>query len=135
LQNILANLPEYIYWTDQKGTLLGCNGGVLNYLGVESIDEIIGKTALEIGKLLKWQQGIAEALQKNNEEVIYTGIPKITEEIIFSTQGEKTVFLSHKAPLRNNKGKIIGMVGTSMNISALKESFENLQAEKQKAEK
>jgi len=134
-KNILANLPEYVYWTNRQGALLGCNQGVLNYFGIESIDEIIGKTALEIGKLLKWQKGIAEALHKNNEEVIYTGIPKTTEETIFSTKGEKTVFLSHKAPLRDNKGKIIGMIGTSMNISTLKKNIEILEAEKQKAEK
>ncbi len=134
-KNILANLPEYVYWTDQRGALLGCNQGVLNYFGVESINEIIGKTPLEIGRLLKWQKAITEALQKNNEEVIYSGIPKTIEEIIFSTKGERTVFLSHKAPLRNNKGKIIGMIGTSMDISALKKTLERLEIEKQKAEK
>lgn len=133
-ENIINYFPEYLYWTDTQGILLGCNDQVVRYLGFKSKKSLIGKTILEIGKLLRWGNNITKKIQKNNETVIKTGMEKTTEEMSISANGEKVVFLSHKAPLRNTKGKIIGMIGTSVNINVLKERYEKLRIIKEKAE-
>src|SRR5688572_12858164 len=57
-EHVLAQFPEYLYWTDTQGVFLGCNSQVANYLGFRSSHEIIGKTVSDIGQLLQWENSI-----------------------------------------------------------------------------
>lgn len=56
LDNILACIPEHLYWMDRNGVLLGCNDKQAQSFGVASREEVIGKDIAEIGARLGWSK-------------------------------------------------------------------------------
>ena len=67
---------------------------------------------------------------------IKTGENHIVEEELVLQDGRKVIYLSQKAPLCDSSGNIIGLIGTSMDITDHKDA-ERLQLENEvyKAEK
>lgn len=129
LDNILRILPSCIYWMDKNGCVLGCNEAQAKTFGMTS-DELIGKTIFDVAKKLGWDKSVPEAVHANNLEVIKNGKTVFFEEV----NGAGRTFLSHKAPLRNKNGKIIGLVGHSMEVSDMKRVEQELRQAKEKAE-
>jgi PAS domain S-box-containing protein len=65
----------------------------------------------------------AEAYRRDDWQVIESGQPKLLIEESQTTPAGKTItLLSSKLPLRDFKGKIIGMLGTYLDITARKEA-------------
>jgi len=130
LQNLIANLPCSVYWKDLNGVYLGCNNYMLAMAGVTSLEDVIGKTDFDFC----WHDH-AKQIQKVDQEVISTGNPKTTEEFPVLADGEQHVFLTTKIPLTNEKGEIIGVLGTSMDITHSKGFESELLQAKEEAQK
>lgn len=133
LENILALMPGHVYWVDSKGTYLGCNDNQAKSAGLPSRKEIISKRNQD----LPWnynQNMLPEALDKINTEVMETGRTITVEEPALLQDGTQVVFLSTKAPIRNRQGRIMGMVGISIDITERKKAEAALVIEKHKAE-
>ena len=79
----------------------------LNYAGVYSYDEVIGKTDAE----LIWSKHAA-LLMKNNAQIVDTEQPHIFIEPM-ALKDKTNNFLSCKKPLRLRNGKVIGIFGVS----------------------
>lgn len=128
-ENILALMPEHVYWKDLHGIYLGCNEGVAKSAGLKNRKDIVGKTDWE----MVW---VAEAERYNNNDkhVIATGESFVSEEAMQKVNGEKVLLLSNKVPLKNSGGKIIGILGISINITKLKETEASLRQAKEEAE-
>ncbi len=62
----------------------------------------------------------ADKILANNNEIMNSGLPKVIEEIGNLVDGDEKTFLSHKAPLRDDKDNIIGVLGISTDITAHK---------------
>ncbi len=102
-------LPAHIYWKDKEGVYLGCNQRQANSLGFKSPQEIIGKTDFD----LPCSEASSNACVENDKEVIETGMPKIVEEPTL-VDGKEGIVLSHKRPLKDSEGNIIGVLGVSI---------------------
>ena len=63
-----------------------------------------------------------------------TGIAKTLEEPLFNPDGTKTIWLSSKVPLFDVSGQVIGMLGTSLDITERKKTEEALNEAKIRAE-
>jgi PAS domain S-box-containing protein len=117
LDNIMANLPGHVYWTDEKNQCLGCNDQQAYELGLKNRHEIVG---LNISALQPPEN--AAIVIKNNNLVMKTGEEITTEENFKDINGVDKVYLSRKTPLKNKSGKIVGLLGISLDITAQKEA-------------
>lgn len=109
-------LPVPVYWHDINGVVLGINEHCLKAIGTSR--EIIGKTPYEF-----YPKEIAEHILKHNEQIIRSGeILSQEEQIADITTGKQKYFAAIKAPLYDHDGQVIGIVGTSIEITAEKEA-------------
>ena len=109
-------LPTPVYWLSKDGVVLGINEHCLKAIG--ATPDIIGKTPYEF-----YPNEIAKHIIQHNTEVIQTGKILSQEEPIEDiTTGEVKYFSSIKAPLHDDQGNIIGIVGSSIDITAEKEA-------------
>ncbi|EKE00873.1 MAG: Sensor protein [uncultured bacterium] len=125
LNNIMENLPEYIYWKDASLVYRGCNKHVSDYLSLPSPRNIVGKTDKDFG----WSKERIQVLYEIDKEILETGVPSIVEDIIPRPDGSQRIMLSSKTPLRDANNNVIGIVGISVDITDRKNA-EELQAEK-----
>jgi len=118
LKIVAPILPAPIYWEDTNSVLLGGNGPVIKATGALVAEAYVGKTLFEL-----YPEDMAAHIKRHNEEVMRTGNILSQEEMIRDiTTGEIKYFTAIKAPLRDDDGNIIGIVGTSVDITAEKEA-------------
>jgi len=133
LENIIALMPGHVYWVGKEGTYLGCNDNQAKSAGLKSRKEIIDKRNRD----LPWnfnRSVLPEALDQINAEVMETGRTIKIEEPALLREGMEAVFLSHKVPLWNEQGKIIGMVGISIDVTEAKKTEQELIIARNRAE-
>ncbi len=129
LESLIQSIPGVIYWKDTEGNYLGCNAYFLELAQLSSKDEVIGKTDFD----LIWKDQ-AITYRKHDRHVISTGESQVLEEEATKPNGEQGFFSVIKAPLRNDKGEIIGIVGTSMDITYRQKARKTLEKTKRMAE-
>ncbi len=117
LKNITRSLPQYVFWKDLKSIYLGCNKNYAQFVGLNSPEEIIGKTDEELNWLPMGHT--AETFQKGDQETI-KGYPITNqEEILVLPNGNKMITLVSKLPIIDND-KVIGIVGYFTDITEIK---------------
>ncbi len=116
LDSILAIAPGHIYWKNLKGEYLGCNDLHAMNAGLKNREKIIGLTDYD----MPWK-AYADSLRKIDVEVVKNGETIVVEEYARLSDGRETVWLSTKKPLWNKDGKVIGIIGSSIEITAQKE--------------
>lgn len=129
LENIIAHMPGHVYWKDKNGVYQGCNNRQAQSAGLQFGYEVIGKTDFD----LPWEKEQAELIRKNDRQIMETGETEVIEEII-QVKGKDAIFLSHKLPIRNKNGEIIGVLGMSVDITERKKIEAELNLAKEKAE-
>ncbi len=129
LKSVIEKLPGSIYWKDKHGVYLGCNEFVLKMAGVRHDKEIIGKTDFN----MPWKK-YAEELHAIDQQVLETELPIETEESPVLANGQQAIMLTHKAPLRDENGDVIGIIGVSVDITERKQMEALLEEAKNKAE-
>lgn len=129
LRNIIALMPGSVYWKDREGRLLGCNNNMAKMMQLNSPEEVYGKDDIElIGPEL------AVRIREIDNEVMSKDKPYWVEEKGENEMGEPAVYWTQKIPLHNREGKVVGLLGLSMDITDRKKMEEDLRAEKEKAE-
>ncbi|MCC2625247.1 MAG: hypothetical protein K0R14_1120 [Burkholderiales bacterium] len=131
LEEIAELIPAVFYWLDLEGRAVGYN--TLNWKMIRAPDEkyLIGKTVHDF-----YPKEIADTIQNGNKKVLKTGEIFQTEDMMVDFTSKRKYFSTARAPLRNRKGEIIGLVGTAIEITkekeAQKEMFNQIFAEKEK---
>ena len=117
LRTLIDSLPDAIYAKDTAGRKTMANPGDLSNLKCKTEAEVLGKSDFDF-----FPKEIAEKFQADDQKVM-EGEPVINrEEYFLSDQGEKRWLLTSKLPLRDQNGKIVGLVGIGRDITALKEA-------------
>ncbi|HLX52892.1 MAG TPA: PAS domain-containing sensor histidine kinase, partial [Aquella sp.] len=128
LNRVARMLPSPIYWEDTNSVILGANELVLQGTGANIANNYIGKTLYEL-----YPKEMADHIKLHNEEVMRTGKILAQEESIKDiTTGEVKYYIAVKSPLFDDDGTVIGLVGTSIDITDRKER-ERLEIEVHKA--
>jgi two-component system aerobic respiration control sensor histidine kinase ArcB len=127
--HIIDNLPEHIYWLDKDNRFLGCNATQAKDFGLKNSNEVVG---LHISNFQTGENAVK--LIANNNKILEEGISLSVEESFRNKNGENLLYLSKKVPLRNNRNKIIGLVGISIDITEQKKLEQTLREAKEAAE-
>ncbi len=123
LNNVMSNIPNYIFWKDSQSVYMGCNENFARLAGFECVEDVIGLT----DKDLSWSD-YADKLVADDKNVMESGSSLIQlEENIKTPGGEKLVVLTNKAPLCDANGSAFGILGTFIDITDRKLSEQKLQ--------
>ncbi len=127
-RKIIEKLPGNIWWKDKNLKYLGCNDRVIEVLDLASRKEFIGKDDHQL-----WNKEIADKLLEADLYVLKTGETINLEETIVQGDGSSAIMLTNKSPLYDDDRNIIGIVGTSTDITYRKELEKNLRDQREKA--
>jgi PAS domain S-box-containing protein len=119
LRSIIGKLPGHVYWTNEENVYLGCNDGQAQLLKLKSREEIIGKTNYDFHSKEE-----AEKINQINKEVMKSGISYEGDESSSTESGGCRSYVSNKRPLYDPFGKIIGLLGVSIDITDRKRAEE-----------
>ena len=125
LQNIINHVPQLIFWKNRDLVFMGCNQMFAEEVGLKNPSQIIGKTENEIFTNPKDIKIFHEA----DKRVLETGIPEIhSNKKEITGSGEEIWIDTNRMPLHDKRGNIIGILGTSEDITKRKlAEEENLQ--------
>ncbi|MBY0543976.1 MAG: PAS domain-containing protein, partial [Gammaproteobacteria bacterium] len=118
LADIIAQMPEHVYWKDTDGRFKGSNTNNWKDFGFHSLDEHIGKNDYEC-----FPAEQAQKLYEIDKKVMTTGQPAVAEEWCVLNNGFTALYLSHKVPLKNYDGKIVGLLGISVDITKTRQEI------------
>ena len=123
LENIMENFPGSVFWKDTNSVYLGCNTSEARTAGLESPEEIVGKSDYD----LAWKDSGADAYRNTDRVVIESGRPLLhIEEINRRENGEPVWMDTNKVPLFDSAGNISGVFGVSIDITERKRAEEAL---------
>jgi PAS domain S-box-containing protein len=126
LRAVADSSPDAIFAKDLSGRWTFANVAAIHMLGMP-VDQVIGRTEAEI----QFDPGVARQLMANDRRVIEEGAPITFAETVLTPEGSRK-FLTSKAPLRDPEGRIVGVVGTARDVSALETATEELRRSRQR---
>jgi len=125
-------MPCYVFWKDRDLRYLGCNNLIAQSLNLKKSRDIIAK-------LMKILAGIVNGSKnskRTDKKIIETGQPKLgVEDKVTDNEGKELYLLVNKMPLFSDIGKVIGIVGISIDITERKRMEMALEISKAAAEK
>ncbi|HEU5283811.1 MAG TPA: PAS domain-containing protein, partial [Burkholderiales bacterium] len=113
LQAVCVSTPNTIAVKDRQSRLLMANPGMLRMLG-KTETEVLGKTNIEF---LGAERGAP--IVANDQRIMATGSTETFEELVPGAEGLR-VFLSTKSPLRDEQGRVTGMVVLGTDVTERK---------------
>jgi PAS domain S-box-containing protein len=114
---IMNSIPQAVFWKDQKLVYLGCNRAFAEDAGVQSPEEIIGKTDFD----MPWKAQ-AELYRADDLRVIEEGKPKLNyEEPQTAPNGSMTWLRTSKIPVYQN-GQVVAVLGMYEDITERKQA-------------
>ncbi|MBP9727051.1 MAG: response regulator [Gammaproteobacteria bacterium] len=116
LEEIISYMPGNVYWTDANGLYQGCNANVVKVLKLGAVSNIVGK---KIHELLE-DQKIADEVSKVDAEVILNDREVVVEQEAFDEDGKWAVYFTKKQPLHDADGRVVGLLGMSLDITERK---------------
>jgi len=116
---LLENLPQKIFLKDKNLVYISCNKHYADDLKIK-LDEIKGKTDYKF-----YPKKLAEKYRKDDKKIMKAGkTVDIEEEYI--KDGQKLFVHTVKTPIKDRKGKIIGVLGIFWDITKQKKAEEKL---------
>lgn len=119
LSAIIESAPALIYMKDRDGRMTIANQAVMELIG-KPWNEVRGRTDAEF---LDDREG-ADAVMANDRRIMESGVTEKLEEIVGQDAGGSRTWLSSKTPFRSEDGAVIGLVGTSVEITERKRAEE-----------
>jgi PAS domain S-box-containing protein len=118
LHQVMESIPDAICFKDTERRYLGLNQAECRLLGVRNENEVVGKTADD------FLQANKAAIWREEDEMVLLNGESVADAIEHMPQADGSVrwFSVTKAPLRNRKGKITGIVGISRDITERKQA-------------
>ena len=123
LQTVLDSIPAAVFWKNRDLFYLGGNRTWLAAVGLNSSQEVVGKSDYE----LPWYKEQADSFREDDRKVIESGIPEYDIlEPYLKADGTQAWAKTNKVPLRDAEGNILGVLGTYEDITERKKAEEEL---------
>lgn len=124
LEAMINHVPDYIYAKDLMGRFIFANGSVVSNNGFEHLEAMLGLTDADIHGC-----ALAKEIFDVERHVMETGTAHLGVEEQAMRGGPDRWLMMSRVPLRDAEGQIIGVVGTSRDISDRKASERMVQAQ------
>ncbi|HEY3282889.1 MAG TPA: PAS domain-containing protein [Armatimonadota bacterium] len=122
LRSLVDALPQEVYVKDLDGHFLMVNLASAKGLGLAAPEDAVGRTDFDCLPL-----DMAERYRLEDRQVMETGEPLLRRsEFVVTPQGDRGWWSSHRVPLRDNEGRVIGLVGIGWDASELELTAEAL---------
>jgi PAS domain S-box-containing protein len=115
LRTFTAAVPGVVYAKDRQGRMLVANHGTTELIG-KPPEFYIGKTDLEYLE----DKAQAKVIMATDHRIMSGGVSEQVEEQVRLADGTDATWLSVKAPLFSDSGEIIGLIGSSIDVTARK---------------
>ena len=131
LRILMENVPDWIFFKDAESRLLRSNRSHAQLLGFDDPQEVVGKTDFdffppeEAQRFFDEEQAMLQAAQPVVARLGQTS----------GRDGEVRWVSETKIPLKDETGKVIGLVGLSRNVTELKRAEEALKKAHAEVEK
>ncbi|MEI6167601.1 MAG: PAS domain S-box protein [bacterium] len=123
LRLIIDNIPDLVFWKDRNSVYQGCNNAFAQAAGVGSPENIVGKTDYEFS----WKKEESDFFVSVDRRVMENDQPEYhIIEPQRQSDGRQTWAETSKIPLHDEHGRVIGILGTYMNITERKQTIEAL---------
>ncbi|SKA92933.1 PAS domain S-box-containing protein [Prosthecobacter debontii] len=111
---VLDHLPGISFFAKNSRFQIVCaNQHFVESLGYKTELDLIGKEDFDI-----FPTRLAENFRRDDEQVLTTGEARLNlVELFFNPQGIPDWFITNKLPVRDRKGKVIGIMGTTQSYS------------------
>jgi PAS domain S-box-containing protein len=127
LHTFIEAVPGVVYAKDREGRMLMANRGTTDLIG-RPPEEYLGRTDAEFLD----DKAQAEIVMANDRRIMDNGVTEQVEEEVRRPDGTPAVWLSTKTPLRNEAREVVGLTGTSIDITERKRIEAALQASEEK---
>ncbi len=115
LNNLVDTITDLVWLKDLDGIYLRCNAEFEKFFGAKEI-EIIGKTDYDFVP-----KELADSFRENDQEALISNNPLSNEETVtYRSDGHTALLETVKTPMRDEHGKVIGVLGVARNITARK---------------
>ncbi len=122
LRTLINTVPDLIWLKNPEGVYLACNVRFERFFGHKEQD-IIGKTDYDF---VSHEQ--AEFFRKNDRIAMKNdGATSNEEWLTFAQDGYHGLFETVKTPMRDHRGRLIGVLGVARDISERQVMFERLE--------
>lgn len=110
LEALFGSLPGASYFIkDRASRFMGGSPRFARNLGAKSVEKMLGKTDYDFSA-----DFLAEAFQKDDQQVMETGVPILNRiELVPARDGSLDWLSTTKVPLYGNDGEIVGLAGVS----------------------
>jgi PAS domain S-box-containing protein len=115
LRTFTAAVPGVVYAKDLQGRMLVANHGTTELIGKPPAF-YLGKTDLEFLE----DEAQARQIMQTDQRIMRGGSPEQIEEPVDMPDGSLRIWLSSKAPLLDESGRVIGLIGSSIDVTARK---------------
>ena len=116
LRTLIDTLPDAIYVKDAESRFVLANVGVAQLMGAARPEDLYGKKDSDF-----YPPNLARQYFADEQAMVESGQPLINhEEPVIDPRGEQRWLLTTKAPLRDSRGRITGLVGIGRDITERK---------------
>jgi two-component system, cell cycle sensor histidine kinase and response regulator CckA len=123
LASVLNSVPQSIFWKDRDSVYLGCNHVFAMAVGLESPDQIVGKTDFDLPR----PRDEAEAYRVEDQEVMTSNKAKRhIVEPLQQADGTRLWIDTTKVPLVDQNNNVYGVLGVYEDITEQKMKEEAL---------
>ncbi len=120
-KNILRTLPNMVWLKDIDGIYLACNSEFEKFVGAKE-KYIVGKTDYDF-----IDKKTADFFRKNDEKAMKSNKPILNEEwLTYATCNKKILLDTTKKAMRDENGKILGVLGVGHDVTLRKQKEEKL---------
>lgn len=120
LRLVINNIPQLIFWKDINSVYLGCNKVYAQLLAsTNNPDDVVGKTDFDFS----WTTEQAQKFCAYDRIIMDRDTPEyhFVEEVL-QPNGKQRWVETNKIPLHDSAGKVIGILGTSEDITERKQA-------------
>ncbi|HVR84822.1 MAG TPA: PAS domain-containing protein, partial [Planctomycetota bacterium] len=116
LHVLLEQLPDAMYFKDAQGRYVRINRTLASWYGLKDPLDAVGKSEADF-----YPQEFARATLESEQNILSTGVPILDqEEKISGPDGKNHWVSTSKMPLRDARGDVVGIMGVSRDIKAVK---------------
>ncbi len=115
LTSLMEETTDLVFVKDREGRFLLCNQAVAKFIR-RPISEIIGHTDLELigGEGGQVFTDVDRGIMEANRSAV------VEENVV--VHGQQTIFQSMKAPHRDERGNVIGLIGIARDVTQIRKS-------------